>query len=66
MLDPVAHTIAILGSLPDPGNDDVYTPAVVRIEKTALPASLAPTLLTQSLSNVQLIEHTSIVGLTQP
>lgn len=59
--DPVAHSLTLLGTFPDVEDAQSRSPAIIRIEKTALSASLAPTVVTQSLDNVQLMENTDIV-----
>ena len=57
-LDPVSHAILFLGTLPNP--ECVHEPAIVRIEKTALPESSA-TEFAQIVDDVEKIEHTDIV-----
>ena len=57
-LDPVTHTLTLLGHLPTTqGHSE---PAIVRIEKTALSGDSASDLLS-SLGEIRLIEHTDIV-----
>jgi len=57
-LDPVSHAISFLGTLPNP--EGVHEPAIVRIEKTALPESSA-TEFAQIIHDVEKIEHNDIV-----
>ena len=59
--DPVAHSLTLLGALPDANDSEKTLQAIVRVEKTALPAQQASTLVTQFLRNVQLMENTDIV-----
>ncbi|KAJ3552481.1 hypothetical protein NM688_g4129 [Phlebia brevispora] len=58
--DPFAHSLALLGSFPDAEDPDATQSAIIRVEKTALPASFAPTLLNQFVKDVQLMENTNI------
>jgi hypothetical protein len=57
-LDSVSHAISFLGTLPNP--EGVHEPAIVRIEKTALPESSA-TEFAQIVHDIEKIEHTDIV-----
>ena len=63
--DPVAHSITLLGTYPDSEDPNAFTPAIIRVEKTALPAAIAPTLISEALQGVQLMESTNIVSLVQ-
>ena len=63
--DPVAHSLTLLGSFPDMEDSSLMTPAVVRIEKTALSAANAPFFLGRTLADVQLMESTNIVWTTR-
>lgn len=57
-LDPVSHAISFLGTLPN--MEDVHEPAIVRIEKTALPESSAAE-FAQIVHDVEKIDHNDIV-----
>lgn len=57
-LDPVSHAVSFLGTLPN--TEGVHGPAIVRIEKTALPESSA-TEFAQIVHDVEKIEHNDIV-----
>ncbi|KAI0825974.1 scavenger mRNA decapping enzyme [Irpex lacteus] len=59
--DSLAHSLTLLGKVVD--SDDPTkdaSAAIVRVEKTALPVSVASTVITEQLNNVQLIESTDI------
>ena len=64
--DPFAHSLALLGTFPDVEDSDTVQPAIVRIEKTVLPASFAPMLVAQFVKEVQYMENTSIVCTSHP
>jgi len=53
----VAHAISFLGTLPNPGG--VHEPAILRIEKTALPETSA-TEFAQIVHDIEKIEHNDI------
>jgi hypothetical protein len=57
-LDPVTHAISFLGTLPN--TEGVPAPAIVRIEKTALPDSSAQD-FAQIVHDVEKIEKNDIV-----
>lgn len=57
-LDPVTHAISFLGTLPT--TESVHVPAIIRIEKTALPESSAKA-FAQIVHDVEKIEHNDIV-----
>lgn len=56
--DPVSRAVSFLGTLPNP--EGAHEPAIVRIEKTALPESSA-TEFAQIVHDVEKIEHNDIV-----
>ncbi|KAI0341516.1 scavenger mRNA decapping enzyme [Trametopsis cervina] len=56
--DPVLHSLTLLGTIPN--NESTNLPAIVRVEKTPLPASSATTVIEEQLDNVQPIESTDI------
>ncbi|KAI0684504.1 scavenger mRNA decapping enzyme [Cytidiella melzeri] len=62
--DPLAHSLTLLGKvrikLADNDEPARYVSAILRVEKTALPASVASTVLAEQLSNVQLLDSTDI------
>jgi m7GpppX diphosphatase len=62
--DPLTHSIALLGTLAK----DPEVQAIIRIEKTALDASVAPRLFAEDglVQRVHLEESTDIVGIPQP
>jgi len=57
-LDPVSHAISFLGTLPNV--EGAHEPAIVRIEKAALPEASA-TEFAQIVHDVEKIEHNDIV-----
>ena len=57
-LDSVSHAISFLGTLPNP--EGIHEPAIVRVEKTALPESSAAE-FSEIVHDVEKIEHTDIV-----
>ena len=59
--DPFTHSLALLGTFPNAEDSDTVQPAIVRVEKTVLPASFAPMLVAQFVKDVQFMENTSIV-----
>ena len=59
-VDPVAHGLTILGTLPD--GEDKRSNAIIRVEKSALPSQQARTLITHFLKDVQLMESNDIVS----
>ncbi|GJE86757.1 scavenger mRNA decapping enzyme [Phanerochaete sordida] len=58
--DPVAHSLTLLGMLPDADEEGKTVQAIVRVEKTALPAQQATRLVTHFVKDVQLMENTDI------
>ncbi|EMD31964.1 hypothetical protein CERSUDRAFT_69043 [Gelatoporia subvermispora B] len=58
--DPITHALTLLGSFPAPEGAQGRSPAIVRIEKTALLLERAGELLSQSLRDARLIESTDI------
>jgi len=57
-LDPVSHAISFLGTLPNA--EGAHEPAIVRVEKTALPEASA-TEFAQIVHDVEKIEYNDIV-----
>ena len=60
-LDHVAHSLTIVGTLPDGQDTHKVVNAIIRVEKTALPAQQARTLVTHFLKDVQFMESNDIV-----
>ncbi|KAI0088391.1 scavenger mRNA decapping enzyme [Irpex rosettiformis] len=58
--DPLAHSLTLLGSVTDSDDLNNSLPAIIRIEKTALPISVAPTVIAERLQEVKPIESTDI------
>ena len=61
--DPVAHSLTLLGTFPSAEEDGTWSQAIVRVEKSALPAQKASILVSHCIRNVQLMETTDIVRL---
>ena len=60
-VDPVAHSLTLLGTIPDAQDSDKKLQAIIRVEKTSLPAQQGPTLITHFLKDVQFMENNDIV-----
>lgn len=58
--DPVAHSLTLLGTIPDIQNPETELQAIIRVEKTSLPAQQGPTLITHFLKDVQFMENNDI------
>ncbi|KAF9809599.1 hypothetical protein IEO21_07370 [Rhodonia placenta] len=58
--DTVARTLVVLGSFPAGDDTDTRLPAIVRVEKTALPAAAPGALVAEMVRDVQVIEHNDI------
>lgn len=57
----MAHSLTLLGSLPETDAAEKWLPAIIRVEKTALPAQQGSTLVTSFLKDVQFMESNDIV-----
>lgn len=59
--DPVAHSLTLLGTVPEPQDETKRVTTIIRVEKTALPAQQGSTLITHFLKDVQFMENNDIV-----
>lgn len=58
--EPLTHSLALLGSLPQSNESKTRVPAIVRLEKTAFSADVVDVLASE-LTDVQLIDNNDIV-----
>lgn len=60
-IDPVTHSLTLLAKLPNLGESDDSSNAIIRIEKTALSSESVESMWAD-LAEIKLIEHTDIVS----
>lgn len=61
LLDPSAHSIALLGTFPSLSNTDY---AIIRVEGTAFPTTSAPHLLANDLARADQLGNNDIVRMS--
>jgi len=62
--DPFTRSLVLLGSLPSPDDHQTRAQAIIRIERTALDASKAPSFFSSDTNNPGLIQRTQLDGNT--